>query len=103
MAKSVIRRVGVLSVAKLQGALYALIGLIFGAVFALISLFGTALGSAMSGGSNSNPLFGAFFGVGAIILFPILYGVLGFVGGLLVAALYNLVAGIVGGVEVELT
>jgi hypothetical protein len=102
MAKSVIRRVGVLSVAKLQGALYALIGLILGAVFALFSLFGTALSSAMGAGSNGNSMFGAFFGVGAIILFPILYGLLGFVGGLLVAALYNLVAGMVGGVEVEL-
>jgi hypothetical protein len=103
MAKSVIRRVGVLSVAKLQGALSALLGLIVGAVFALFSLFGAALGGALASGSNSHPMLGAAFGLGAIVLFPVLYGVLGFVGGLVAAALYNLVAGLVGGVEIELS
>jgi hypothetical protein len=103
MATSVIRRMGVLSVAKLQGALYALLGLIFGAVFALFSLFGAALGHAMGAGSHDSSIFGAIFGLGAIILFPIGYGLIGFIGGLLVAALYNLVAGIVGGVEIELS
>ncbi|HLX06251.1 MAG TPA: hypothetical protein VKY89_00160 [Thermoanaerobaculia bacterium] len=103
MATSVIRRLGILSVAKLQGALYALIGLIVGGVFALFSLFGAALGGAFSSGSHGNSIFGAAFGLGAIILFPILYGLLGFVAGLLVAALYNLVAGVVGGVEIELS
>ena len=45
--------------------------------------------------------FGATLGVGAVVLFPILYGVIGFLGGLLTAALYNLVAGITGGIEFE--
>jgi hypothetical protein len=103
MAKSVIRRVGVLSVAKLQGALYALLGLIFGAVFALFSLFGAALGGAFASGSHGHSILGAAFGLGAIVLFPVLYGLLGFFGGLLIAALYNLVAGLVGGVEIELS
>jgi hypothetical protein len=98
MATSVIRRMGVLSVAKLQGVLYALLGLIVGAVFALFSLFGAALGS----GTESHSMFGAI-GLSAIILFPIVYGLIGFVAGLLVAALYNLVAGFVGGVEIELS
>lgn len=102
MAKSVIRRLGVLSVAKLQGTLYAFLGLLGGAVFALFSLFGAALGSSMGADSHSS-LFGAAFGLGAIVIFPILYGLLGFVAGLLLAALYNLVAGITGGVEIELS
>src|SRR5258708_27209901 len=97
MATSVIRRLGVLSVAKLQGALYALLGLIVGAVFALFSLFGAALGNALGSGSHGNALFGAAFGLGAVVLFPILYGVIGFIAGLVVAALYNLVAGVRGG------
>ena len=46
--------------------------------------------------------FGALFGVGAIIFFPVLYGVLGFIGSLIVAAIYNVLASAVGGVEVEL-
>ena len=46
--------------------------------------------------------FGALFGVGAVVAFPIFYGCLGFVGLLFAAWLYNLVAGVVGGVEVEI-
>jgi hypothetical protein len=102
MAKSVIRRLGVLSVAKLQGTLYALLGLMIGAVFALFALFGAALGSSL-GSDHQGSIFGAALGVGAIVFFPVVYGLLGFVGGLLVAALYNLVAGITGGVEIELS
>ncbi len=102
MAKSVIRRLGVLSVAKLQGTLYALLGLLAGAVFALFSLFGAAIGSSMGSDSHGS-LFGAVLGVGAIVFFPVVYGLLGFVVGLLAAALYNLVAGITGGIEIELS
>jgi hypothetical protein len=40
--------------------------------------------------------------VGSIILFPLFYGILGFIGGLIMAGLYNLLAGFVGGIEVEL-
>ena len=36
------------------------------------------------------------------IAMPIMYGVFGVVGGAIGAALYNLVAGWVGGIEVEL-
>jgi hypothetical protein len=40
-------------------------------------------------------------GIGAIIVFPILYGLLGFLFGLLSAAIYNLAARIIGGVTIE--
>jgi len=41
------------------------------------------------------------FGVGAIIFLPIFYGVLGLVAGAIGAALYNLFAGMLGGIELE--
>jgi hypothetical protein len=41
------------------------------------------------------------FGVGAIILLPVCYGLLGLVSGAVGAALYNLFAGVFGGVEVD--
>jgi hypothetical protein len=47
-------------------------------------------------------LYGAMFGIFAIIGLPILYGVMGVIAGGIGAALYNLFAGIFGGVEVEL-
>ena len=46
-------------------------------------------------------MFGALFGVGAIILLPIFYGFFGFVGTLIMAALFNVAAGMVGGIEVD--
>ena len=43
------------------------------------------------------------FGAGAVVILPIVYGCIGFVGGLIMAPLYNLVAKVVGGIEVELS
>jgi hypothetical protein len=45
---------------------------------------------------------GVFLGVGAIILFPLLYGLMGFVVGVISGWIYNLAAKIFGGVEIEL-
>jgi hypothetical protein len=41
------------------------------------------------------------FGAGAVIALPLFYGALGFVTTFLAALLYNAVAGMVGGVELE--
>ncbi|MEE8524181.1 MAG: hypothetical protein V3T72_09645 [Thermoanaerobaculia bacterium] len=95
----VLKRVGVLSCGKITGLLYALIGLIIGGIFALLSLVGA--GMAASGG-GSEALWGAMFGVGAVILMPLFYGVMGFIGGLITGLLYNLIAGWIGGLEMEL-
>ena len=90
----VIKRIGVLKLAIFQGALMAAFGL-------LAALFFIAFGSMFAGLSGQNG--GAMMGGGLIglILFPILYGIIGFIGGAIAAALYNLVAGIVGGIEIE--
>ena len=91
----VITRVGPLSVAKVAGLLYTIIGLLAGAFISLISLSGFA-----AGGDDFSP-FAAMFGVGAVILLPIFYGCIGFVGTLIMAWLFNMVVGITGGVEVD--
>jgi len=95
----VLRSVGVLSVAKVMGTVYALMGLIIGAIFALLSMAGVAMNAA-DGGEAAVP--GAIFGVGAIIIMPIFYGIAGFIGGIISGALYNVVAGLVGGMELNL-
>ena len=92
----VIKRVGPLSCAKLVGAMYTVVGLCLGAVFSLISLLG-----GMVGASGESTAFGAIFGVLAIVLLPLFYGGLGFVSTLIGAWLYNVFAGMVGGVEME--
>ena len=100
----VVRRVGVWSAARLYGGLSATMGLLFGAVLALIALAGGMAGAADSGsaGGPVSALMGAMFGVGAIIVLPIFYGVLGVVMGALTAALYNLFAGMFGGIEMDI-
>ena len=96
----VLRRIGPFSCAKVSAILYALLGLIAGFFISAGALFMSAIASRMSH-SPEGGLFAALFGVGAIIFMPIFYGILGFIMGLITAWLYNLVAGWVGGVEVE--
>ena len=91
----VIRRVSPVSVAKIAGLLYSILGLMFGGMFSVLALAGFGPG----GGENAG--FGALFGVGAIIVLPIVYGCFGFIMTGIMALLYNVVSGLVGGVEVE--
>ena len=93
-----IHRIGVLSLAEGLTALYALIGLIIGALMAFFSLIGAGLGQAAGA---EGAWFGALFGVGALIIMPILYGVMGFLGGALTSSFYNICSGMVGGIEIE--
>jgi Transmembrane domain of unknown function (DUF3566) len=94
----VINRIGPLSLAKLAGVLYGILGLIGGAVFAAIA----AVGGLSAAGESEGAAFAAFFGVGAIVFFPLLYGGMGFLMALIGAALYNVIAGMVGGIEVQM-
>jgi hypothetical protein len=93
----VIKRIEPLSFAKISATLYALMGLIFGAIVTLIS---------MAGGFASSPSRGAglgmLVGAGAIVVLPIMYGLFGFIATLIAAWLYNVAAGIVGGVEMDI-
>ncbi len=91
-----VTRIVPLSLAKVAGTVYAMLGLIGGAIFSLIALAGGF--AASSSGARG---MGAVVGVGAIVAFPILYGCIGFVGMLIIGALFNLAASIVGGVEVD--
>ncbi len=99
----VLRRIGVVSCAKMMTMLYALLGLVVGIFFSLFGLLGMAAG--LAGGREGAPgaAIGAIFGIGAIIFMPIVYGLLGFIGGLLMAWLYNFVARLAGGIELELS
>ena len=92
----VIKRVGPLSLAKIAAILYAVVGIIAGLIVSAISMAGV-----FGAGTPRGAGIAAFVGGGAIIVFPILYGVLGSIGALIMAGLYNLAAGIMGGVEME--
>jgi hypothetical protein len=97
-AAMVIRRVGVGSLAKMTAVVYAAIGLLVGAFFAAFAAIGAGMGAAS--GEETGAL-AALFGVGAVVLMPIVYGVMGLVGGAITALVYNAAAGVVGGVVLE--
>jgi len=101
----ILRRIGALSFGKVLGALYAPLGFIIGGIYALVALLFAVIGVSTaleSGDALAGGTFGVLYGVGSVILFPILYGVLGFVGGLISALLYNLIARFLGGIDLEL-
>jgi len=102
----VVKRVGVLSVGKVFACLYALLGLIVGGIISLLALASALAGAAAGGAPPEAQHSGAValvLGAGAIIIMPILYGLGGFLGGMIGAVLYNVAAAIVGGIEIELT
>ena len=95
----VLKRVGVWSLARMMGILYGFMGLIAGGIFTIVSLMGAAFGMAAGEG---DAVWGLLFGVGAIVVLPIFYGLLGLVFGAIGAAIYNVAASVVGGVELQL-
>jgi hypothetical protein len=92
----VVKSVGVVSVGKMYGAISAAMGLLFGIGIALFSVLGAGLAD-----STQSAILGPVLGIGAVIVLPIFYGVLGFIGGVIGAALYNVFAAMVGGVEIQ--
>jgi hypothetical protein len=92
----VIKRVVPMSVAKIAGVVYAVVGLLFGA---FMSLF--AIGGAMFMPEGQGGVFGALLGVAAIVVLPVFYGALGFIGTFIGALIFNAAAGVTGGIEVE--
>jgi hypothetical protein len=91
----IIKSVGVLSVAKMMGLIQACLGVVLIPFFLLVGLAGTLAGRAES------PFAGM---VGLVLAFcmPIFFGILGFIMGAIGAALYNLFAKWIGGIELQM-
>lgn len=103
MAEMTIKRLGVISVAKMYGLLMFLVGLIIGVIYGLILI---VFGAAITAVAPNND--GTIGGVGTVVMgiivmiaVPIGQGIFGFIGGIIGALIYNGVARIVGGVKVE--
>ena len=92
----VIKRIGPLSCAKIAGTLYLFLGLVIGATISLVAVAG---GFATDAPEIAG--MGAIIGVGSIIFFPLMYGCIGFISALIGAWLYNLMAGFVGGLQLD--
>lgn len=102
MNKLQIKKLGVLSVAKIQALVGFVVGLILGIIYFIIfAVFGAMImGLAGRDGAAAGGIT-IVYGVAALIGLPIFYGIAGFVGGVIVSLLYNLVARFIGGIEIE--
>jgi hypothetical protein len=88
---AVVKRIGPGSAFKVGFVVYAVLGLVVGVLCALAALAGAPF--ALYG---HMPFAGAFVGVFAVSLCPILYGTLGGIITVISALIYNLASGWVG-------
>ena len=94
----VIRRIGVLSAGRIAGLVYGSIGLIVGM---FVALFGGLAGLLGSHGSAGGFLGAGALGFLAILVLPVVYGCVAALCIMLGALIFNVAAGLVGGLEVE--
>jgi hypothetical protein len=92
--KKRLKKVAPLQLGIVLALLYAMLGLLVAPVFLLVSMFTAKTDAA---GSAMPMMIGGMIG---ILFVPIIYGILGFIGGVLMAFVYNLAAKLTGGIEV---
>ena len=91
----IVTRIGPMSLARISGVIYAIIGFIVGCFIAVFSVVGQGPAEGLEG-------IGVMaLGAAAVFMLPLFYGFFGFVSSLIVAGVYNTLAGIIGGVEIE--
>jgi len=91
-----IKRFGVLQTAKFAAVMYFIFTVILMIPFGLISII---IGSATGGKEG---FLGAMFGGVFMLFMPLIYAVLGFVFVAIGCLVYNLIAKLVGGIEIEI-
>jgi hypothetical protein len=100
---AIVRRVGPGSAFKVGLVLYAILGFILGIFMACISMVAGSLAPLSASAPPGMQFFRWGMGFGAILFFPIVYGLFGGVFAAVGAATYNLVASWVGGLEVDIS
>lgn len=93
-----IKRIAPLKLGAMLGVIYAAISIVF-VPFLLLAF----IGAGTAAHASDAPQVPFMFGMGAafVVALPILYGIMGFIGGVVMAFIYNLAAKWIGGVEVE--
>ncbi|MEM1128175.1 MAG: hypothetical protein AAGI71_16130 [Bacteroidota bacterium] len=86
------------SAAKICAVLYAALGLVFALIYMPFLVILSSVGAEYGGGMT----VGIGMAIGLVIFVPIVYGVLGLIIGALSAWLFNVVAGWVGGLEIDI-
>ena len=89
-----LKRIGVLFLAKLQAMIMAVVGLLAGIIY--------SVGGFIYELSSSSLNWGTALAFGALIGMPLLFALFGFVAGATGAVIYNLIAKLINGIEVDL-
>lgn len=103
MNKLRIRKVGILSLAKIYAAMFFVMSLLIAIPYGLFIIIFALIGAGNASGDAAFMLGGGGIVIGIVVMIalPVTYGVMGFIGGALGALVYNIFAGIVGGIEIE--
>lgn len=92
--KVVLTKIDPLSLGKLQAAVLAAAGIVFGLIF--------GMGTLLASFSDGQFLAGLMLAIAAIVAFPLAYAVLGFLSGYVGGLIYNLAANTIGGIKIAL-
>ena len=95
---TVLKRISPASAFRVGLSAYGIVGLVLGILCSLIAAAGVTFAR-----HGRMPFLAGRFGVFAVILCPIIYGIIGGIGAVIGAAIYNLAAGWVGGLEVDIS
>jgi hypothetical protein len=94
---TILKRIGPASAFKVGLVSYAVLGLIAGVFCSLIALTGASFAP------HAHLPFARAIGLLAVIVCPVVYGIIGGIATLIGALIYNLASGWVGGVGVEIS
>jgi hypothetical protein len=94
VTKRRIKRFAPLQFGKMLAVLYGILGLLVLPIFLIMSLLASHIPAEQRAGMMA-------FGIGFAFCLPVIYAVMGFIFGVLGALIYNVVAGWIGGIEVE--
>lgn len=92
-----IRRIGVLKAATIGGIAYAAMSLLFVPLMLFFIVASRSMAPEVAYGGGDWLMGPAF-----LLLAPLIYGILGFITAAIATAVYNLIAMMVGGLEIEL-
>ena len=94
---AILKRISAASAFKVGLVAYGFIGLILGALCTAAAFVGLHFAP------HAHIPFAGRIGMFAVILCPIIYGIIGGIGAVIAAVVYNLASSWVGGLEVDIT
>jgi hypothetical protein len=95
-----IKKINVLSVSKILGLSFAIMGFIIGIAVGFVMF---VIGSAFDAFNGFTTLIAPGLGIVGFIIIPMIYGLVGFIIGGLSTLIYNILASWIGGIEIEVT